>query len=169
MADAKDWRRAFAIQAKADLTVRDVLCLRPEVEECQQFHYLQMACEKLVKAHLFTQADVPKYVFTRHAVVAKHLPRIVGEYYRRWKRKPLPHAMMRRMKALSREIELLAPAVKDAGRKQQNCEYPWEGPQRIVRCPAMDRCTSINLNRDYEGRLLLQLLPEIVGELCDSD
>ena len=168
MSDFHDWRRAFARQAKADLDTRTVLCQNAKAPECHQLHFLQMACEKLVKAHLFTVPPVPQYLFSSHAVIAKHLPRIVGEYYRRQKGKPLPRPMHTRIRHLSRQIELLAPAVDDAGRVRANCEYPWSGPQETVRCPAVDKCTSIDLTGDYEVRLLLKVLPIAIDELSEE-
>lgn len=169
MSNFHHWRRAFARQAKADLDTREILCRHAEVPECQELHFLQMACEKLVKAHLFAAPPVPRYLFTSHAVIAKHLPRIIGEYYRHQKGKPLPRLMHNRIRHLSRQIELLTPAVDDAGRVRANCEYPWEGPQETVRCPAVDRCTTINLTGDYEVRLLLKVLPIAIDVLCEEE
>ena len=35
----------------------------------------------------------------------------------------------------AREVELLAPAVRDGGRRPDNCEYPWKGPAGAVSSP----------------------------------
>ncbi len=40
------------------------------------------------------------------------------------------------MRKLAREIELLAPTVRDDGRRPDNCEYPWEDDEGQLRTPA---------------------------------
>ena len=44
------WSRAYARQAQADLEAREAL-LDATVPACQHLHFLQMACEKISKAH----------------------------------------------------------------------------------------------------------------------
>jgi hypothetical protein len=44
------WSRAYARQAQADLEAR-VALLGAMVPACQHLHFLQIACEKIAKAH----------------------------------------------------------------------------------------------------------------------
>ncbi len=163
------WRRAFALQAQADLRTRDFLC-RPEARqmpECHRLQFLQMACEKLVKAHMYDVGMIPPRA---HTVIAKHLPGIVNEYQKRQTGKKLPSHLDQRVRALAREIELLAPAVDDAGRRPVNCEYPWSDPvgDRIF-IPAEYEFTSLKLHDDVAGRVILKVLPIAIADLLEAD
>jgi hypothetical protein len=40
--------------------------------------------------------------------------------------------MMPRIRQLAREIELLSPAVKRDGQREDNCEYPWEAGGKVL-------------------------------------
>ena len=51
MADHAAWACGFARQAQADFQTFERLQAMP-VPECHKLQFLQMACEKLVKAHL---------------------------------------------------------------------------------------------------------------------
>jgi hypothetical protein len=51
MADHASWARGYARQAQADFQTFEKLQAMP-VPECHKLQFLQMACEKLVKAHL---------------------------------------------------------------------------------------------------------------------
>lgn len=166
MSTAQDWWQAFARQAHADLLTHNILCLRTDVPECQRLHFLQMACEKLVKARLCTKSPQPGYVLTSHAVIAKHLPAIVRDWHLRLTRgKRMRREMFDRVKHLAREIELLSPAVDAAGQRPQNCEYPYQGPGGEVRCPATDTWPSLELAKESAGRLLLTVLPMAINDM----
>jgi hypothetical protein len=47
----QNWARAYAKQALSDLDARDELAIRG-VQKCHRLHFLQMAAEKICKAHL---------------------------------------------------------------------------------------------------------------------
>ena len=55
------------------------------------------------------------------------------------------------------KIELLAPAVNDAGRQPANCEYPWAGPDGAIRVPA-EYNFGLDLLHEKAGRHLLKVL-----------
>ena len=167
MAENSDWRRAFARQAQADLHARTLILphVAKGLPRCQELHFLQMACEKLVKAHLFSSKEVPGYVFSSHAVVAKHLPRILQEYYRRQRSgKVMPDYMNKQMRAIARNIELLAPAVTAGGQHVVNCEYPWSHGERVY-APADYDFTELTLTNQPGATFLLKLLPIILDDL----
>jgi hypothetical protein len=54
MSQPAEWALAYAQQAKADFRAWELYEQHPEavVAECHQLFFLQMACEKLCKAHL---------------------------------------------------------------------------------------------------------------------
>jgi len=166
MASNDQWRRAFARQAKADLDTRTFLSLKEAARrpECHRLQFLQMACEKLVKAHLFTLPAVPDWSTTSHAVIAKHLPVIVGEYYRRNRGRVIPAHVLKRVRSLAREIELLNPAVDNAGQQPVNCEYPWIAPDDRVVAPADHSWPNLSLAQDPIGNLILKILPMAIEE-----
>src|SRR5262249_52791508 len=133
-----DWRVAYAKQAKADLEAREQLLRNPTLPDCQQLHFLQMACEKICKAYLCGQSADPATLQSSHAFIAGPLPIIArqqfarqsghGQKDRSW--------MIGAIRKLARKIELLAPAVQAGGAVPANCEYPWVGPDGAVKVPA---------------------------------
>jgi hypothetical protein len=68
---------------------------------------------------------------------------------------------------MAREIELLAPAVDDAGRQPANCEYPWvDAAGTRVYVPAEYAFKSIDLQREPALRLILKVLPMAIQSLA---
>jgi hypothetical protein len=132
------WSQAYARQSLADLDAYDRLKGAKDLPVCQSLHFLQMACEKLVKAHLSAAGSDPDDLKTSHAYIAKNLvivlrtrvARLIPEEREqsRWLLDWLP--------PVAREIELLAPAVKAGGSREANCEYPWADPDGSGRCAA---------------------------------
>ena len=135
------WNVAFKRQAQSDKHVYERLCTTP-LPVCHRLHYLQMFLEKLCKAHLWMQHDVgqgePDWLRS-HAVIAKALPLIIRDYMRGQGAADVSQYRIREFRELCREIELLAPAVRDAGNRLDNCEYPWatidNHGQPVVRAP----------------------------------
>ncbi len=165
------WRRGYAIQAQADLQTREFLRhpAASRIPDCHRLQFLQMACEKLVKAHLFTGNVLPANLLTSHAVIAKHLPGLVNEHYRRQKGRSMPRHLFGQVRALSRQIELLAPAVDDAGRQPANCEYPWlDRGKNQVFVPAEYQFGNLDLPRQPAGRLILKVLPLAIAALVQA-
>jgi hypothetical protein len=127
----QDWARAFAKQALCDLDARENL-ERANARKCHRLLFLQMAAEKVCKAHL-TIGNRHENVSNTHGYVAKHLPRIAVYFYStggnrlaEWERRAIEN--------LAHEIQVAAPACKDDNR-EDNCEYPWEDGQGTVRVP----------------------------------
>jgi hypothetical protein len=162
------WRKAFARQADADLGTFHLLSSKAGAlaPVCHRLHFLQMACEKLVKAYLFDASPVPADALTSHAVILKHLPRILSELYRRHEDRSMPGRLFANIRRVAREIELLAPAVNDAGRRPSNCEYPWlDAASSRVTAPCDIRFSALDLPRDPTLRLILKMLPIAVASL----
>ena len=76
------WSRAYARQAQADLDAREEL-LGATVPACQHLHFLQMACEKISKAHRCLGGANPETLRHSHGFAAKVLPQIARELVRR--------------------------------------------------------------------------------------
>ena len=136
MASAEEWSRGHARQALADLDQYESLAQTDTVETCLKLQFLQMACEKLVKAHLCDEGTDPKDLQTSHAYIAGTLPNILrqqaahvnfGGALARW--------VLNHSKHLSQEIDVLAPAVKRGGNRPDNCEYPWEDATGTLHVP----------------------------------
>ena len=162
-----EWRVAFAKQALADLRAREKLLEHPGLPDCQQLHFLQMACEKLCKAHLCGQGVDPEALRSSHAYISGILPIIARQQFAQEARKV--HAdrtwVIQALRALARKIELLAPAVNDGGRQPANCEYPWAGPDGVVRVPA-DHNFELDLLHEKAGRHLLKVVYTGAEELA---
>src|SRR6266513_2554086 len=76
-----EWRVAYAKQAKVDLQTRNELLRLPAIPECQQLHFLQMACEKICKAYLCGQGTDPRTLQSSHAYIAGPLPVIARQQF----------------------------------------------------------------------------------------
>jgi len=163
MPTAMQWRAAFARQARADLSARDQLLANAKIPASQHLHFLQMACEKLCKAHLCGRGADVTDLQRSHAFIGKQLPLIAREQLgvrgrgdSKW--------LIRAIRSLARRIELLAPAVDDGGRHLANCEYPWADAQNRVVIPA-EHDFQIDLQRDTAGRRLAKIIHSAVAEL----
>jgi hypothetical protein len=154
-----EWRIAYAKQALADLRAREKLLEHPDLPECQQLHFLQMACEKLCKAYLCGQGVAPDTLRGSHAYITGPLPIIARQQFAREARRVRADRtwVIDALRVLARRIEMLAPAVNDAGRQPANCEYPWAGPDGTVRVPA-EHNFGLDLLHEKAGRHLLKVL-----------
>ena len=171
MATVREWALGLARQALCDLDARDVLAAEPSLPECQRLHFLQMACEKLCKAHLYESGSARLGVLeTSHAYIAKHLPGILRAQHDREHAKQRGYSAQRakRFRGLAREIELLAPAVKDGGRRQENCEYPWETTGGRLVVPVDYEFPSLSLLGTDSGREFLKLLRLAANTLVED-
>ena len=172
MATNREWSIAYARQAKADFsmfqTLMSVASLEPtvEVEECHKLQFLQMACEKLVKAHLCGQDNNPSDLQTSHAFVARTLPIVLRETAETMGLTGR-HAkeLMLQTRHLAREIELLAPAVKRGGLRPDNCEYPWEDELGELHVPLDWSFPTSNLLAVAVGRTFLKLIRVAIDSL----
>ena len=145
------WSRGYAQQAQADLNTREVL-LSATVPACQHLHFLQMACEKISKAHRCLGGAAPETLMHSHGFAAKVLPQIARELLRRSAfvahLEVADSGIEAMVRQLAREVDLLAPTVDDDGRRPDNCEYPWED----VGAPFMCRpSTGSGLSGRYTG------------------
>jgi hypothetical protein len=164
MSSNKEWSSAFARQAKADLETRKVLLTSPGVPRSQLLHFLQMACEKLAKAHIYHTGNVPDDIQRSHAHIAKYLPEILKDVYIHRHRKTPSGALFKEFRRLAREIELLAPTVQAGGNRPDNCEYPWEDVRGRLHIPAEHGFPELKLETPI-GAEMLKLLPIAIAEV----
>ncbi len=68
MSESADWARAYARQADIDFKAWELLEKHPEAvgAECHRLLFLQMACEKLCKAHLIRGGTPPESLQASH-------------------------------------------------------------------------------------------------------
>jgi hypothetical protein len=76
------WSEAFAAQAASDYDTYQLLTRSP-LPSSHRLHYLQMWLEKLCKAHLWRPEANADVLRTTHNVVAKVLPHLIKDYWRR--------------------------------------------------------------------------------------
>ena len=139
MATNTEWSHGYARQADADFNMFQRLVSPHGTTGFLEYHklqFLQMACEKLVKAHLCGEGSNPIALQTSHAYVASALPVVLHKTAQTMKFAG-KHAkwVLRHARLLAHEIELLAPAVKRGGSRPDNCEYPWENGNGNLHIP----------------------------------
>lgn len=95
-----------------------------------------MACEKLTKAHLCGSGSNPKGLQSSHAYLKKNLRLIIREqlFAAGFVRHRIA-SLMAPVQRIAEQIELLAPAVKRGGQREDNCEYPWEDAANQLQSP----------------------------------
>jgi len=75
--------QAFSRQARADFEAFEAITTVP-VAMCHRLLFLQMACEKLVKAHLLAAGAHPYSLQSSHAYVAQTLPSFCASKWEMW-------------------------------------------------------------------------------------
>jgi hypothetical protein len=170
MSTANDWAKAYARQAEADLRTWARLYGDTDTPACHQLMFLQMACEKLTKAHLCTTGTDPKDLQSSHAFTTKNLPTIIREQIiSSGIRHQRVAGIMRHAKHVASEIELLAPAVKRGGQRPDNCEYPWEDSKGELHLPLDWTFSTSQLLLVPAGRTILKLIEEAVWRFLSLD
>ncbi len=165
MATSAEWAKGFARQADTDFKTFEIMQALV-VPECHKLQFLQMACEKLVKAHLCAEGTDPATLQTSHGYVAKTLPLMLRlqallENYHGRKVKEV----LRRARHLAQEIEILAPAVKRGGQRPDNCEYPWEDDAGTLHVPLDWLFQPSQLIVMPAGRTILKLIRGAIDRL----
>lgn len=136
MSTPEKWAEAFARQADADLRAWELYQQYPEAvaAECHKLLFLQMACEKLCKAHVIRAGiHEPEDVQASHGFIEKHLPSILRQEITQGRNVPknLRWAMSQ-IRRLCGEIEILNPAMTRDNRRPDNCEYPWQSGENVL-------------------------------------
>jgi hypothetical protein len=164
------WSRSYALQALVDLDARDALVFT-RIPACQHLHFLQMACEKIAKAHRCLGGAEPKTLMHSHGFAAKVLRQIARELLRRSAFAgglEVAHSGVEAMvRQVAREVDLLAPAVDDSGRRPDNCEYPWEDASGVLHVPAEHTFGSLQMLHNHRaGTTFLKIVSLAAAELA---
>jgi hypothetical protein len=158
------WSKAYARQAQADFNTWTKL-QTIAVPECHRLLLLQMACEKLTKAHLCAAGADPQTIQSSHAYIAKNVPTIIRQLLSLGYAVKNPRWVLASTRHLATEIELLAPAVKRGGQRPDNCEYPWEDDAGQLHSPLDWMFAPSRLLASPAGRTFLKLLQTSIQRL----
>ncbi|MFO0810859.1 MAG: hypothetical protein U0746_19700 [Gemmataceae bacterium] len=163
MPTATEWSLGYARQADADFRSWERLRRAKGVPECHCLLFLQMACEKLTKAHLCRAGTPPALLQTSHAYTAKNLPVIVRQQvgFSALSRRSAGWVNAK-VKPLAREIELLAPAVSAAATGPTTAST--RGPTRPASCGCRwtGRSCRRNCSPRAGGRVFLKLIRDAI-------
>ncbi len=133
------WSRAYARQAQADLDVREVL-LGATVPRLSAPALSADGLREDLQSPPLPGRSHPETLRHSHGFAAKVLPQIARELLRRSAfaadLEVAPRGLEAMVRQLAREVDLLAPAVDDDGRRPDNCEYPWEDDGGALHVPA---------------------------------
>ena len=165
MATSAEWSLGYARQADADFCTFQLL-QASTVPECHRLQFLQMACEKLVKAHLCGTGMDSATMQSSHACVSKILPIVLRQqavFVNLQGGKV--QELMKHARLLSQEIEILAPAVKRGNQRPDNCEYPWEDHGALLHVPLDWTFTPSQLVVMPDGRTILKLIRGAINRL----
>lgn len=170
MSEPEGWALAYARQADADFRAWELYERHPEAvaAECHKLLFLQMACEKLCKAHLIRGRTPREALQDSHGYVAGPLPIVLRQQIISSGQNPSKmQEVLHLVRHLAEEIEVLNPAVRRNGQRPHNCEYPWKTaddvrspldwtfhPLRLITAPAGR--TFIKLVRGAIDRILLE-------------
>lgn len=167
MATGAEWAEGYARQSKADFEMYQSLGGVPGVRDCHRLQFLQMACEKLVKAvRCLAGEDPAGDMQSSHACVKKHLPTILMQEAALVNLPPAKaREVQHRGRHLAEEIDVLAPAVKRGGKRPDNCEYPWEDGNGILRVPLDWSFLPANLVVEPVGRTMLRLIESAIERI----
>jgi hypothetical protein len=164
MASGPEWATGYARQADADLKTFAALHSL-SIPQCHKLQFLQMCSEKLVKAHLCKGGTDPAALQQSHSYIAGTLPVVLRHQVLSMKRSAAQAGkILRNVRHLAREIDVLAPAVKRGGQRPDNCEYPWQDAGGALHVP-LDWTFYPSLLLARGGRTFLKLLRAAIDQL----
>jgi hypothetical protein len=128
-----------------------------------------MACEKLVKAHMCASgASTPESVTATHAVVQKYLWRVLQE---QMEIVNLPTKTIRELlkyiRHVAGEIDVLSPSVDRGGTRPDNCEYPWADADGQIHSPLDWSFVPFDLLLLRSGPTFLKLVAAAIRRLLE--
>ena len=135
LATRQQWADAYYAQACSDWVLFRMLLQRSDVPRCHSLHYLQMATEKLSKAHRFRDPAVNEATLTTsHLGFSRYLNAFLRSDLLRDQysgRTAQLERLQRDCNRLARAVERLAPAVDRSGHPG-NAEYPWADGDAVL-------------------------------------
>ena len=166
MATNDEWANGYARQAEADFAAYLELQGNGFLRQCHKLQFLQMACEKMVKAHLIKGGAKPHTLQSSHAYVAGTLPRVIKHQMGlSTTATDNPAWVIKHAQVIAEEIEMLAPAVKRGGSRPDNCEYPWEDAGGRLRVPIDWKFKPSELLLAKDARTFLKLMGDAIQRL----
>lgn len=170
MSDPVQWALACARQADADFKAWELLEKHPEAvaAECHKLLFLQMACEKVCKAHLIRGGTPPETLQDSHGYVANPLPTVIKHQILAMGQNPRKmQGILNQVRHLAEEIEVLNPAIRRNGQRPDNCEYPWEMAD-YVKSPLDWTFHPLRLVTAPVGRTFLKLLRGAIDRIVQE-
>jgi hypothetical protein len=170
MSQPADWALAYAQQAKADFRAWELYEQHPEavVAECHQLLFLQIACEKLCKAHLIQGGTPTEALRASHGYIANPLPIVIKQQIIFMRRNLNGmQGVLTLVRHLAEEIEVLNPSVRRDGQRPDNCEYPWEAGEQVV-SPLNWSFHPLRLCNVPAGRTFIKLLRRAIDRIIDE-
>ncbi len=165
-----DWALAYARQADADFRAWELYERHPRAvaAECHKLLFLQMACEKLCKAHLIQGGTSPESLRASHGFIANPLPIVIKqEMVSAGQNSQKMKGVLALVRHLAGEIEVLNPAVRRDGQRPDNCEYPWEAGDEI-RSPLDWTFPPLKLVTVRGGPTFIKLLRGAIDRIVDE-
>jgi hypothetical protein len=165
MTSRADWVQGYARQVSADFNSFQILQAIGDIPACHKLLFLQMACEKLCKAHLIAGGTDPQTLQSSHGYIANPLPVVIRQQivYCKSDLKGMAGVLLM-VRHLAREIEVLNPAVKRDGGRPDNCEYPWDH-DGTLRSPLDWSFAPSHLLMEKGGRTFLKLVRGAIDRL----
>ena len=170
MSEAADWALAYARQADADFKAWELYERHPEAvaAECHKLLFLQMACEKLCKAHLIRGGTPPDALRDSHGYIANPLPIVIRRQIISSGQNPgRMRWVLDQVRHLAEEIEVLNPAVRRNGQRPDNCEYPWAAGHEI-KSPLDWTFHPLRLLTAPSGRTFVKLLRGAIQRILNE-
>jgi hypothetical protein len=163
MATGAEWAAAFARQADADFRAWQAVEDVEGVCECHRLLLLQMACEKLCKAHLHNGGTK---VQNKHTYTRGTLPLLIRSQVA-LKKKDMKgmQGVLTLTRQLAAEIEVLNPAADRNEKRPDNCEYPWADVNEVVHSPLNWSFIPSQLIRTPNGITFLKVLRAAIDDL----
>jgi hypothetical protein len=169
MATAAEWALGYARQADADYKAWEAVQENQDICNCHRMLFLQMACEKLCKAHLIRAGTPPGDLQTSHGYVANPLPVVIREQiiFMRQNLEGMAGVLVF-ARHVAQEIEVLNPAVDRNGQRPDNCEYPWEDADQVLHSPLEWTFNPAQLLTAPKGRTFLKLVRTAITRLLPA-
>jgi len=170
MNEPTDWALGYAQQANADSRAWELYEQHPEAvaAECHKLLFLQMACEKLCKAHFIRGGTPVEVLQSSHGYVAKQLPTVIKRQIILMRQNLNGmQGVLTLVRHLAEEIDVLNPSVRRDGRRPDNCEYPWEAGGQVV-SPLNWSFHPLRLCNVPAGRTFIKLLREAIDRIIDE-
>ena len=136
--------------------------------ECHLLLFLQMACEKLCKAHLIQAGAPPEAFQSGHAYIANPPPMVIKQQLLHLGR---DLAGLKRVQTIVRhiavEIEALNPSVRRNRGRPDNCGYSWEIGGQVI-SPLRWSFVPLRLLEAPAGRTFLKLLRGAIDRILNE-